>query len=381
MVINKDCAYYCIAIIRCLMQETEIPPLPASVSLQDVFDFCRLHNVEAMVYHGLEQLEMNENDPVWLNLQNRAAMILTQSIVQLAERDVLFKALPEAGIQLLPVKGCWMKDLYPDIDWRQMSDLDMLIPVEKSCEARNLLLSMGYNNNPHDNEPRHASYYKGNFTKIELHVSLHSKIRNYYDDVWMRAVETENQPGLYRFSAEDEYIYYFQHLYEHLSTSGSGIRTILDSVVYRKTYPAMDRVYLESELRKLELWEFAVQIEAISDCWFDTGASVPEVYAGLAEFILNAGAYGRMDNFIDHQSELYRRKYKNSVVRVIVYAITKTCRPRKEMERSYPILKKLPFLLPFTWILRAALRFSKSYRKIWYQLTKMFNYRGTQDES
>ena len=135
MTTNSACAMYCIDLIRCLLQEKEIPQLPDTVSLQELYAFAKLHNVEAMVFHGLEQLGMDNTNPIWQDWQNRSAMLLTQGIVQMADRDTLFSALTEAGIKLLPVKGCWMKELYPDIDYRQMSDLDMLIPAEKAQEA------------------------------------------------------------------------------------------------------------------------------------------------------------------------------------------------------------------------------------------------------
>ncbi len=49
MTINKSCAQYCIDLIRCLLQEKEIPQIPKDVALQELFEFSRHHNVEAML--------------------------------------------------------------------------------------------------------------------------------------------------------------------------------------------------------------------------------------------------------------------------------------------------------------------------------------------
>ena len=172
MTVNYACARYCIDVIRCLLQGIEIPPMPDGVTMQELFAFAKMHNVEAMVLHGLEQLEPDSSDPVWLNWQNRAAMLLTQSIVQLADRDMLFSALTEAGIRLLPVKGCWIKELYPEIDYRQMSDLDMLIPAEQAQDAESIMRSLGYKRDEYEEEINHTGYFKPPYTEVELHTSL-----------------------------------------------------------------------------------------------------------------------------------------------------------------------------------------------------------------
>lgn len=141
---NRICAQYCIDVIRSVMQEKEVPAIPDGVTLQELFAYSKLHSVEALVFNGLSQLEVDETDPVWMYWANRAEMILTQSIVQLADRDIVFAALTEAGMDVLPVKGSWLKEQYPQIDFRQMSDLDMLVHREDRERAREIMFQLGY---------------------------------------------------------------------------------------------------------------------------------------------------------------------------------------------------------------------------------------------
>ena len=376
MTINKSCAQYCIDVIRCLLQEKEIPQLPEAVTLQQLYAFAKMHNVEAMVYHGLEQLGVDENSPVWQDWQNRADMILTQSIVQLADRDTLVSVLTEAGIKLLPVKGCWMKELYPEIDYRQMSDLDMLIPAEKAREAEKIMLSLGYKAEEYEEEMNHAGYLKAPYTEVELHTSLLHEDDRYYADVWTRVHPEQGKAGLYRFSIEDEYIYYLLHLNKHLESSGTGIRSVLDSVVYRRAYPHMNRNYLQQELEKLRLWESVQQIEKLSDCWFDSGEPVPAELSGMADFILSAGSYGTVAHFSQRQLEKLEEKYKNPIVRGLMYWVIRICRPRKEMAKTYPILEKAPVLLPFFWAYRALMKVAKRPAEVWNHIKLVFN-KGT----
>ena len=363
--IKMQSATYCIDVIRNLMQEKEIPQLPDTVSLQELYAFAKLHNVEAMVFHGLEQLQPDEADPVWQDWQNRAAMLLTQSVVQLAERDALFAAFPAAGIRLLPVKGCWLKEQYPDIDYRQMSDLDMLIEPQKEQEARKLMMALGYQTNPFEDQPNHTGYQKPPYMEVELHTSLLQEDGGYYDDIWSRALPVEDMPGISRLCAEDAYIYYLLHLYKHLQSAGTGIRSVLDSVVYRGAFPDMDRQYLRKELEKLGLWDWTLQLEKLADCWFSSGDPLPEELSEMAVFILCAGSYGTLETYAERQKEKLKEKYRNPVVRFIVYWVMRICRPRQDMEKSYPVLRKLPILLPVFWVYRAVMVFASRPKGIW----------------
>lgn len=361
---NKECATYAIDLIRAVMQETEIPEKPESLSLQELYGFAKLHNVEALLYHGLCQTHVDLSDPVWQNWENRAGMLLAQGIVQLAERDELFSALTAAGIPLLPFKGCWLKEMYPNMEYRQMADLDMLIPRDRALEARKILFSLGYQPEAMEDAPNHAGYRKLPYTEVELHISLLVEDNGYYDDVWNRVRKVEGYPCLFRFSVEDEYIFYILHLNKHLEDNGIGIRSVLDSVVFRDVFPDMDRQYLKQELQKLSLWQKALEIETLADCWFKTGAPVPESVSSLADFLISAGSFGNMEIRSRHRLEKIQEQYKNPILRTLVYWIGRICRPLKEMQLIYPILEKLPVLLPVFWILRALQKLFRNPRRI-----------------
>lgn len=362
---NEQCSAYCIDLIRAVMQEAEVPEKPEDLSLQELYDFAKLHNVEALLYHGLCQTEMDHADPVWLNLENRAGMLLAQGVVQLSERDQLYSALTAAGIPLLPFKGCWLKEMYPNMEYRQMADLDMLIPRGRAQEARKLLFSLGYQPEAMEDAPNHAGYLKPPYTELELHISLLVEDNGYYDDVWNRVQKVEGYPCLFRFTPEDEYIFYLLHLSKHLDDNGIGIRSILDSVVFRDVFPNMDRQYLQQELQKQDLWQKALDIETIADCWFKTGEPVPEDLSSLADFLIAAGSYGTVEIRSRHRLEKMQEKYKNPLVRTLVYWLSRICRPLKEMQLIYPVLEKLPVLLPVFWMIRAFKKVFRNPRRIW----------------
>ena len=348
------CARYCIDVIRAVMWEQDVPEMPGEISLQELFEYARGQSVEAMVFHGLCQLDIAQDDPVWLHWENRAEMLLTQSIVQLAHRDELFDLLTEAGVDMLPLKGSWLKEAYPQVDFRQMSDLDILIHGKDRRKVGQLMESAGYTKEE-QHAAHHDGYEKKPYTAVEIHLQMMNgsdKYHRYYDNVWEKVKTVDGNPRLFRLTPEDEYIYYILHLKHHLELAGCGIRLLLDSVVYRNLYPDMDPVYLQKEYEKLGIGTFVNQIQQIADCWFVSGTPIPEDLEELTRYILWSGIYGSFDTAVQIKMDALDRKYKNPLMRTLAYCCYHFCRPLSEMKGYYPVLEKCPVLLPVFWCVR-----------------------------
>lgn len=310
-------AEYIISLIRAVIQEQPAPPILAGISVKELFAFARSHAVEALVFRGIAPMLSGCDDPVWRQWENRANQLLAQSIVQLQQRDELIHRLTTAGIPVLPVKGCWLKELYPDLGDRQMSDLDMIIPPEDAPSAEKILLSMGYQRE--EVSFHHTAYRKPPYTAVELHTSLLPETDEHfscYQNIWEKAVPVDGMPGLYRLKPEDEYLYYLVHLSKHLSEGGSGIRSILDNCIYTRCFPKLDIAYVASELEKLGLSELAQQVQILSRCWFETGEEVPDGLRPLAQAVCSAGTYGTLEQRTQSRMERLCQQYPNPVANV-----------------------------------------------------------------
>ena len=124
------------------------------------------------------------------------------------------------------------------------------------------------------------------------------------------------------------------------------------------------------------MWELTLQIEELSDCWFVTGAPVPENLKSMADYIISAGSYGTIQNVTQKRLEKLQKKYKHPFVRAAVYWIQRICCPMDEMSKSYPILNKIPVLLPLFWIIRAVMKFTKHPKEIWHHVRIVFGKGG-----
>lgn len=373
-------ADYTISLIRALMQEQPVPPIPAGISLQELFAFSKSHSIEALVCRGLFPLLSHSQDPVWKQWENRSNQLLAQSVVQLQERDDLIHTLTQAGIDVLPVKGCWLKELYPDINDRQMCDLDMLIHPEDAASAEAVLLQAGYRRE--DTCLHHISYFKPPNTALELHTRLLSPEEvhsGYFEDPWKKAEPVPGFPRLFQLRAEDEYLFYLVHLYKHLYNGGTGIRSILDQFIFSRSFPNMDREYLERELNALGLSELARQVQTLSRCWFETGEEIPESLQPLAQIIFRAGTYGNPEVQASYRMEQVRKKHRNPVIRVLAYCLPRIFCPLSVMQRSYPILNRLPVLLPVFWVVRIFAIMLAGGRNFWRYLWLIVREGGRDD--
>ena len=86
---------YIICLIRCLLWDQPVPPVPQDLPIQQLLDFSRRHSIEALVFRGLRPLD--KNGQINAQWQTRADIALAQSIVQLQERDNVIAALTAAG--------------------------------------------------------------------------------------------------------------------------------------------------------------------------------------------------------------------------------------------------------------------------------------------
>ena len=98
-----------------------------------------------------------------------------------------------------------------------------------------------------------------------------------------------------------------------------------------------------------------------------SGEPLTEQDKKMLDYVLSYGTYGTMNNYIRNQIEKRGR---------IGYLLSRTFPPLRSMKMLYPVLERMPFLLPLCWVLRLAEAVIRKPRKVIYQLTAAFKYRS-----
>lgn len=247
-----------------------------------------------------------------------------------AERAKLLSFMERKGIWYLPLKGIILKDYYPAIGMRQMSDNDILFDDNFSDEVQAYMESEGYDA-AHVGLSNHDVYEKKPVYNFELHRALYSETYrkdwvDYYGNVKGRLVPDAGTSYGYQFTDEDFYVYITSHAYKHYAGSGTGLRTLLDFYAYLKAKEReLDVAYIEKECEVLGMAEFEKQNRSLCKKVFAGAAlkgaeALEQSLSGkemeMLAYYLSSGVYGTEERKVENGvKDLKKKGYRSSKLR------------------------------------------------------------------
>ncbi|MDO4153647.1 MAG: nucleotidyltransferase family protein [Clostridia bacterium] len=322
----------------------ETPPQPP----QDLpFDLvCRLasrNTVQGFLYYayptGGEFLPADLHQKLKKSYQTAAF----RDIKQEEMRAILRQKFQEAQIDFMFLKGAHLKALYPAPELRFMVDMDTLVRTEDIARAKEILLSLGFQLKTDNGKD--IIFLKPPFLTVELHRSLFQEenaMYAYFADVWARARKGENACE-YEMTDNDLYVYTLAHLAEHYLEAGSCFRPLMDLYLLEaKRKDTLDFDYIRAQFSALGIEKFAENIRRLAKAMFagapyDDTLTMMENYIVLGPPVKDAAA-----------AAIAASSSSSRISRLFCTAFP----PYKNMVQRYPVLKKVPILLPFLWIWR-----------------------------
>ena len=322
------------------------------IDLENIFRYAKFHSLEYIIYLGLMRQSIDKSSELFQKFKKLATINAYKSVVQDIELDSVVKELEKEQIKNMPLKGSVLRKLYPDIQMRSMADLDILIPNEEMKKAGNVLKKLGYSADHLGGN--HDSYVKKPYMNIELHRAMMNEainIHNYYDDIWKKTIKSNDYQYSYYLSDEDFFIFLIAHAAKHFSGGGTGFRTIVDIYLYLKD-KKLNFEYVYQELEKMELVKFCKLFISISNYIFKDEIKdfTVEELELIIDYVINCGTYGTVSNSNTNRLELDENNDLDKGKKKLV--IRRLFPSYKMMKRRNPILKKLPFLLPWFWFTR-----------------------------
>lgn len=306
--------------------------------------------VQGILYKAFLPMKDRLPEAEFAKLENEYRLCAVRQITQDEEVKFLREAFEKKGVGYMFLKGSHLKKLYPSPELRFMVDMDILL-FEDGIEAgREILLSRGFNlklNNGKD-----IIFIKKPFLTVELHRSLFQKdyyMYGYFSDCLNRAVPESG--GEYKMTDEDMYVYTMAHLAEHYTTAGSCFRPVMDLYLMEKKINSLDFSYIEKQFEIIGISNFSKNIRRLAKAMFESGErdetlDIMENYIVLGPPVKNADAASQMA--VKGNSRL------KSFFGVIFPSFG-------HMKLKYPVLEKLPILLPVLWAVRLfSLAFSKN---------------------
>ena len=316
-------------------------PLP-EVSLDLDWDRVRYlilnSKLSGLVYESLEQMQGVPKE-LLDTLRAKYKKSVKRSVLQGYYADEILRRLEERGVPCLPMKGIVVRRLYPQVYMRKMTDVDILVAADKIEIAREIMRELEFE------EHRDDAYYKDKGVTVEIQRWFFPKLYDGYFDIdFSKFHLQEGKSYTYEMNTNDFYIYLIAHMASHFMYEGLGVRAVIDVRLYLDAYEkSMDRDYIAGEFKKLGLFTFAQQLEKLSAVWF-LDEELDEFSQELGCYILKSGYSGSPETRATLQIMHEGKRGKAIVAKIIP--------PYTTMVSYYPILKKLPLLLPLTWATR-----------------------------
>lgn len=341
-----------IYLVSCAINEkTPEKSIIDKMNISEVYSLAEKHMLSTAVAMALESAGYeNEHSIKTIGFSLRKISLLE------ADKIAVFKKFEEAEIWYMPLKGAVLKDFYPRLGMREMSDYDILFDAQKTEDVKKIMEELGFVTHTFGSY-NEDGYRKSPLTFFEMHRTLfgarHGKtICDYYADVKTRLIkDNNNQYGFhycFHLTQEDFYIYIVAHEYSHYSAAGTGLRSLLDTYVFLKKHE-LNWDYISTEISKLGISDFEKANRNLSLSLFN-GKELTENEKTMLNYILSSGTYGTIES-IETNANKKIAEYGR-----FKYFLKRLTLPYPQMLEEYPVLKKAPFLYPLCWLSRLFIR-------------------------
>ncbi len=368
-VISNECCEL-IHIIKGILGGECTAQMNPSVDYDVLFSIARRNSVANTVADCICDMDEIPKE-VKEKFERQKLVIIAQQLNRERALQVLYSELDRHHIRGIFLKGTLLCDLYPQPFIRSMSDVDVYAE-EKDMEVLHpLMLSLGYQPGV-IGKGNHYEYMLGEMVKVEYHPELVALTSAYGEavfgklypdgrtvakhmDVWENSIPLEGREFARQLLPEYHYTYVIMHMMNHFLTAGTGIRSIMDVWVMNRHYESSwNRGLVDELLESFGLVDFERYSLMLAHKWFDlTGLpnlplEVDEtVLDGFEAYILGSGTYGSAVNMLGR-----KMGGDASVTRKALYLVSRFFLPYDKMSEAYPVLKRVPVLLPLVWLYR-----------------------------
>ncbi len=222
---------------------------------------------------------------------------------------------------------------------RTSSDIDILVDRERIEEAKDMMIAQGYDMKGID------AYEKKPLLYVELHLDIdpvQDGLPECLKTGYGGYLRTEGTEYGYTMTNEDLLEYLIWHFSKHVLNGGAGIRNVIDIYLIEKKR-SLDREKLEAQLKADGLYRFYTRVLRLCEYWFGDGEG-DENTVTFGKFVISSGTFGTQENSVALTMASGKSKLGRMLGRVFP--------PAKEMRAHYPILFKVPILLPIFYVVR-----------------------------
>ena len=312
-----------------------------------LYKMSKAHDLAHLVGSALLKNDLVGNAEIRAGFEKQVLLAVYRCEKLGFELEHLCRALSQAKIPFMPLKGSVIRPYYPEAWMRTSCDIDILVS-EADADAAAAILTESCGYAYHGKGSHDISLFSPDDIHIELHYDLveagHANAAaEVLKNIWDAAVLSSHTA--YQYEMPDAYFYFYHiaHMAKHfVGTGGCGIRPFLDIWILQHRV-SFDRAKRDALLSDGGLDVFAKQAERLAEVWFGDAAHTA-ITKQMEAFILRGGVYGTSTNRIAVQQQKHGGKLRYALSRVFIpYAVIKF---------HYPILQKHKWLTPIMEVRR-----------------------------
>lgn len=331
------------------------PHLNCDVQELKVFYTFYFQNILPVLAYMDKKWDIIKDEGIKRKLTDCYYQTVAENFKKVAMFEIISQKLSENSIPHMPVKGWYLRTLYPVPELRTFGDIDILIRKQDREKADKIFIQNGYN--VKENWEPTYSYYN-DLSRCEVHTELMDSDLGKGEQVisfFSVALERAEKDTGERLSPQKDIhlIYLFCHLAKHLYKGGAGIRMYMDIALFIKANrDVLNFEKMYEDFKKLHLEQFFKTVTLACCEWFqielpfeinDIKSNSTEI---LKEYTFSADLFGktRDKSVISIRNNEYGSKA--SVLRETLFPST------QKIEERYKFIKGRKYLLPVAWVAR-----------------------------
>ncbi len=333
---------YFLEMIAAILCEQPIPHCSDDVDVKKLCGLASKNCVQGFLFYAIKENCVVVSETIREFYTKKYMANIMRDTVQVEERRFIRKKFSEENIDFIFLKGSHLKELYPVPEIRYMVDMDVLVHPKDLEKGSRIMLERGFEQ--YKDNDKDIIFTKKPCLTIELHQMLFIEdyfMHEHFVDVWEKAEKLSDHE--YKMSYNDLYVYTLAHLAEHYMTAGSCFRPVMDLFLMdKKLGHELDFSYINEQFKKIGIDKFAEKIRKLYNCMFADGEYDDDLT--LMENYIIFGAPVKNAEEVALAASTRKSKFQR---------ILETAFPNyRHMKTRYPILKKLPFLMPIFWVIR-----------------------------
>ncbi len=338
---------YIIALSKAAIFDEDPPLPPEDIDWQYIWDKAYEQNISGLLASAILKLPKDKqpnNAAQWRNIMIQTMVIMSRKN---AEFERMSAKLKENQIEPICLKGCVLKDLYPDPALRVMGDFDVLIEKHQRKQAEEIFAQEGYMIR---RDTLFIEVTKGNING-ELFESLEAELKH-EPQKWNNILKNNAiyADGKRILNPTYEFAFSIIHTAKHLIGVGCGLRSVLDAVLMLKHRRNIDFEKVNEACKAQGYERVLSYIITIAEQFYGlrTDDGIERIDCEkLLEYMLDGGVFGHTDesNVLIQQVAKQGGESVGAIRRIFFP-------PREMLAYKYQYVKKSPLLLPVAWVHR-----------------------------